>query len=174
MNIIIYIICLIISFALPTLLGASYTYYTADWYKNLKKPSFAFPDIVFIVIFPIFYFLESIGLYLLFSNDNQISIYIYASMYLFSAVLSGIWSRLFFIYKRCDYSLIAFFAEIPLSIGLVYLLSQESHLAWLFFLPRTIWGLYAIFANIQFYRLNIEFWNSIKNSKTKDTINTLS
>ena len=161
MNILIYVVCLIISFGLPTVLGASYKYYTADWYKNLKKPSFAFPDSVFIVIFPIFYLLESTGLYLIFSNSNETSIYIYGSIYLVSSILSGVWSRLFFIYKRCDYSLVAFFTEIPFSIALVYLLSQESHLAWLFFLPRTIWGAYAIFANVQFYRLNKKFWNSL-------------
>lgn len=162
MNISLYFICLLVAFALPTLLGASYKYYTADWYKNLKKPSFAFPDIVFIVIFPIFYFLESIGLYLIFTSADQTSVYLYSGIYLLSAILSGIWSRLFFIYKRCDYSLVAFFAEIPISISLVYLLFQESNMAWLFFLPRTIWGFYAIFANVQFYRLNIVFWNNVK------------
>jgi tryptophan-rich sensory protein len=163
-EIIIFIICLLISFGLPTVLGASYKYYTADWYLKLKKPKFAFPDIVFIVIFPIFYFLEAIGLYLILSNSNQTSLPVYGLLFLSSVVLSAIWSRLFFIQKRCDLSLITFFLEFPFSWIFVYLLFRENHLAYAFFLPRVIWGFYAIFANIQFYRLNKEFWDSVKKS----------
>ncbi|NBR15484.1 MAG: hypothetical protein EBQ94_02425 [Flavobacteriales bacterium] len=30
------------------------------------------------------------------------------------------------------------------------------------FLPRVIWGFYAIFANIEYFRLNKEFWDKAK------------
>jgi tryptophan-rich sensory protein len=161
-QILIFITCLIVSVALPNIFGVSYKYYEQEWYKNLKRPSFAFPDIVFIVIFPIFYILEAIGLYLLVSNPNKTSLMIFGGFYLLSAILSGIWSRLFFKQKRCDWSLWAFFAELPVGWIFLYLLTQENHLAWAFFLPRVIWGLYAIFANIEYYRLNKAFWDKQK------------
>lgn len=164
-TIIIFIICLLISFILPMVLGVSYKAYEQEWYQNLKRPGFAFPDIVFIVIFPIFYILEAIGLYYIMTNDNITSILVFGSLYLLSAILSGIWSRLFFKYQRCDLSLWAFFFELPVGWVFLFLLYQENHIAWLFFLPRVIWGLYAIFANIEYFRLNREFWDKVKGKR---------
>jgi tryptophan-rich sensory protein len=161
-SILIFTACLLVSVALPNILGVSYKYYEQEWYKNLKRPSFAFPDIVFIVIFPIFYILEAIGLYLIVSNANKTSLVVYCLLYLLSVILSGIWSRLFFKQKRCDWSLWSFFAELPVGWIFVYLLTQENHLAWALFLPRVIWGLYAIFANIEYYKLNKAFWDKQK------------
>lgn len=162
MNILIFILSLAICFGLPTLLGAPYTAYSKEWYRNLKRPSFALPDIVFIVIFPLFYFVESVGLYLILINQNIQNLYLYIGLFFLSAILSGLWSRLFFIHKRCDYSLVAFFTEIPVTILFVFLLAQESHTAWLFFVPRILWGLYAIFVNVELYRLNKTFWKNAK------------
>lgn len=160
--IITFLLCLLTSFILPTVLGVSYNAYEQGWYKNLKRPSFAFPDIVFIVIFPIFYILEAIGLFYILTNDNKTSILTFVFLYLLSAVLSGIWSRLFFQYKRCDLSLWAFSFEILVGWIFLFCLYQENHWAWAFFLPRAIWGFYAIFANIAYFRLNREFWDKIK------------
>jgi tryptophan-rich sensory protein len=157
-----FLACLVVSVALPNFLGVNYKYYEQEWYKNLKRPSFAFPDIVFILIFPIFYILEAIGLYLIVTNSNKTSLVIFGGLYVLSAVLSGVWSRLFFKQKRCDLSLYAFFAELPIGWIFVYLLTHESHLAWALFLPRVIWGLYAIFANLEYYRLNRAFWDKQK------------
>jgi tryptophan-rich sensory protein len=161
---------LVISFGVPSILGASYKYYKADWYKSLKRPNFAFPDIVFIVIFPIFYLLEAIGLFTLLTNTNVNNIILYSLIYLASAILNGLWSRLFFIYQRCDLSLWAFFGGFPFDWAFLYLLLQEKHLAWAYFIPRVIWGFYAIFANVQYYRLNKEFWDSIKEKKANNSL----
>jgi tryptophan-rich sensory protein len=158
----IFILCLLTSFILPTVFGASYKAYEQEWYKNLKRPSFAFPDIVFIIIFPVFYLLEAIGLFNIVTNDNKTSMLTLGVLYLLSAILSGIWSRLFFNYKRCDLSLWAFFFELPVSWIFLFLLYQENHLAWAFFLPRVIWGFYAIFANLAYFRLNKDFWDKAK------------
>jgi tryptophan-rich sensory protein len=158
----IFLICLLVSIAIPNIFGVSYKYYEQEWYKKLNRPKFAFPDIVFIFIFPVFYILEATGMYILATNNNVTSLVIYGAVYFFSAFLSGIWSRLFFKWKRCDLSLIAFFLELPVSWYFLYLLIGESHWAWLFFLPRILWGLYAIFANIQYFRLNKDFWKSVK------------
>lgn len=163
-KVVIFILCIVISFLLPTFLGASYKEYEKKWYKNLKRPGFAFPDIVFIIIFPIFYLLEAVGLFSIVVSQNNISVFVLAGFYLLSAILSGIWSRLFFIYKRCDLSLIAFFLELPVSWVLLFMLYQQDHIAWIFFLPRVVWGLYAIFVNIAYYKLNLNFWNAQKNS----------
>ena len=163
--IITFILCLLTSFILPIIFGVSYKAYEQEWYKNLKRPSFAFPDIVFIIIFPVFYILEAIGLFYIVSNDNKTSLLTFGILYLLSALLSGVWSRLFFKYKRCDLSLLAFFFELPVGWIFLYLLYQESHLAWAFFLPRVIWGVYAIFANVEYYRLNKNFWDNAKLKK---------
>ena len=163
--IITFILCLLTSFILPTVLGVSYKAYEQEWYKNLKRPSFAFPDIVFIVIFPVFYILEAIGLFYIVLNNNKTPILILGILYLLSAILSGIWSRLFFKYKRCDLSLWAFFLELPAGWIFLFLLYQENHFAWAFFLPRVIWGFYAIFANVEYLRLNKDFWDSAKAKK---------
>ncbi len=156
-------ISILISFGLPVVLGANYKYYKQDWYRQLKRPRIALPDVVFNVIFPVFYLLEATGIYVILSSPGVNSVNLYAVLFLGSAVLSGIWSRLFFIYKRCDLSLWAFFLELPFTWIFVYLLLQEGHSAWAFFLPRLVWGLYAIVVNVQFYRLNTAFWNALKN-----------
>jgi tryptophan-rich sensory protein len=160
MNILIFIASAALSFGLPNLVGASYKEYTADWYKNLKKPKLAAPDWVFIAVFPIFYLLEAIGLFLIFTTSLENKSLI-ISLFLASAFLSGIWSRLFFSLKRCRWSIITFVLEIPIGIFLVYLLFSQDSIAWLFFVPRVIWGFYAIIPNIQFYRLNKNFWNNV-------------
>ncbi|MBK6783580.1 MAG: tryptophan-rich sensory protein [Saprospiraceae bacterium] len=121
-----FIICLLTSFILPTVLGVSYKAYEQDWYKNLKRPSFAFPDIVFIVIFPVFYILEAIGLFYIVTYDNKNSIWNFVILYLLSAILSGIWSRLFFKYKRCDFSLWAFFFELPVGWIFSFFIPRKS------------------------------------------------
>ncbi|MBC8110154.1 MAG: tryptophan-rich sensory protein [Verrucomicrobia bacterium] len=147
---------------LPIIFGVSNKYYEQAWYKNLKRPGFAFQDIVFIVIFPVFYVLEAIGLYCILTNDNETSILTFGIFYLMSAILSGVWSVLFFKYRRCDLSLWAFFLELPVGWIVLWLLFRENHLAWTFFLPRVIWGFYAIFANVAYYQLNKEFWDAEK------------
>ncbi len=160
-----FIICLLVSFLLPAVLGVSYKAYEQEWYKNLERPAFAFPDIVFIIIFPLFYLLEAIGLFFVVTNDNKTALLTSGLLYFLSAALSGIWSRLFFQYKRCDLSLWAFFVELPVGWIFLFLLYQEDHLAWAFFLPRVVWGFYAIFANVEYFRLNRQFWDHAKTNK---------
>jgi tryptophan-rich sensory protein len=157
-----FVLCLAVSFLLPLLFGVSYKAYEQDWYKQLKRPRIALPDLVFIVIFPLFYLLEAIGLYQLVTHENRTPMLYFGLLYLLSAALSGVWSRLFFKYRRCDLSLWAFFLELPVGWVFLYLLYQEDHAAWLYFLPRVLWGLYAIVANVDYYRLNRAFWDRVK------------
>lgn len=159
------VIAFLICFGLPILLGASRKSYGQEWYRKLKKPSFSPPDLVFNIVFLLFYILETIGLYYILIIDQMSVMLLYASWFVATVVLSALWSRFFFQYKRCDISIGIFAVEILLLWPLVVLLYNDMIIAWAFFLPRAIWGLYAIVVNIEFYRLNRNFWAEVMTSK---------
>lgn len=156
------VIALIVSFGLPILIGASRKSYGQEWYRRLKKPKLAAADLTVNVVFLIIYFAETIALYNILTITDSTAVVLFSVWFLGTAILSGVWSRLFFQYRRCDWALLALTVELPLLWWLVVSLYQFPNLAWLFLLPRAIWGLYAITVNVELYRLNADFWKSQK------------
>lgn len=158
------VIALIVSFGLPILVGASRKSYGQEWYRRLKKPSHAATDMTVNVVFLIVYVVETIALYHILTITDTAAAVTFSVWFVGTAFLSGIWSRLFFQYRRCDWALLALGFELPILWWLVVSLYQYSNPAWLFLLPRALWGLYAITVNVGLYRLNADFWKSQKMS----------
>lgn len=156
------IIAFFVSFGLPILIGASRKSYGQEWYRRLKKPRYSTSDLTVNLFFLIIYLVETIALYLFLTIDEPSSMIIYTGWFLLTAVLSGVWSRLFFQYRRCDWALYALIVEIPLLWGLVLASYSTANSAWMFLLPRATWGLYAVLLNVGLYRLNLDFWKSQK------------
>jgi tryptophan-rich sensory protein len=156
------IIAFIVSFGLPILVGATRKSYGQEWYRTLKKPRHMASDLTVNVVFLLFYILESVALYLILTLPEHAQILIYASWFIATALLSGLWSRLFFQYRRCDWALLALLCEVPLLWGLIFALYSSGHTAWNFLLPRAVWGIYAVTVNLQLCRLNKDFWKSHK------------
>lgn len=156
------IVAFLTSFGLPILVGASRKSYGQEWYRRLKKPVHAASDITTNVVFLIFYLVETFAFYYLLTIDEPAAMVLYSGWFLATAVLSGIWSRLFFQYRRCDWSIAALMIEIPLLWGLIIAMFQYDNPAWFLLLPRAVWCIYAVTVNIGLYRLNIEFWKSVK------------
>jgi tryptophan-rich sensory protein len=151
-----------LSFGLPILLGASRKSYGQEWYRSLRKPSHSVSDITFNVVFIIIYISETVALFHILTIPLSSQMFLFAIWFLATAILSGLWSRLFFQYKRCMHALSALGLEIILIWALVYALNIDGNPAWIFLLPRAVWGLYAVTVNLQLYRLNVDFWKSQK------------
>ncbi len=150
-------IAFLISFGLPIVLGASRKSYGQEWYRRLLKPSHAVSDIAFNIVFIIIYISETVALFHILTIPLSSQMVLFAIWFLATAILSGLWSRLFFQYKRCMYALLALALEVILIWALVYALNLEGNPAWIFLLPRSVWGLYAVTVNLQLYRLNADF-----------------
>jgi translocator protein len=160
------VIAFVTCFGLPILLGANRKSYGQEWYRRLKKPSFSPPDMVFNLVFLVFYILETIGFYYILSINEMSAMLFYALWFVATVVLSALWSRLFFQYQRCDLSIAIFIIEILLLWPLIAFLYSDAIIAWVFLLPRAVWGIYAIAVNIGFYSLNRAYWDGIKTSKS--------
>lgn len=156
------VVAFVASFGLPILVGASRKSYGQEWYRSLKKPSHSMSDLTVNLVFLFIYFAETIALYHFLTIGEVSTMIFFTGWFLLTAVLSGIWSRLFFQYRRCDWALAALIVEIPLLWGLVFASYSAASSAWIFLLPRATWGLYAVTVNIGLYRLNLDFWKSQK------------
>ncbi len=156
------LIAFVVSFGLPILVGASRKSYGQEWYRQLKKPSYAVSDLTINIVFIVIYVSESVALYHLLTIPSLQDMVLFTSWFVLTAFLSGIWSRLFFQHKRCDLALMALGLEVVLIWALIYSLFMHQVYGWLFLLPRALWGLYAITVNQQLYKLNMVFWNSQK------------
>jgi len=155
-------IAFLISFGLPIVLGASRKSYGQEWYRRLKKPTHAASDLTFNIVFIVIYISETFAIFHLLTLPTASEMVIFVAWFLITAFLSGMWSRLFFQYKRCDLALAALSFEIVLIWGLIFTLYFHEIAGWFFLLPRAVWGLYAITVNIQLYRLNTNYWKSQK------------
>lgn len=155
-------IAFLISFGLPILLGASRKSYGQEWYRRLKKPTHTVSDLTINVVFIVIYISETFVIYHLLTLPVASEMIIFVVWFLLTAFLSGIWSRLFFQYKRCDQALAALSLEIVLIWGLIFSLYLHEIDGWVFLLPRAVWVLYAVTVNMQLFRLNTDFWKSQK------------
>jgi tryptophan-rich sensory protein len=156
------LVAFVVSFGLPIMVGASRKSYGQEWYNRLKKPSHAVSDLTINVVFIVIYISETVAFYHLLTIPITTDMVIFTTWFLITAILSGLWSRLFFQYKSCDKALTAFVIELFLIWGLISALYMNGISGWLFLLPRAIWGLYAVTVNYQLCRLNKDFWKSNK------------
>jgi len=155
-------IAFLISFGLPIVLGASRKSYGQEWYRRLKKPNHAVSDLTINVVFIVIYISETVAIYHLLTLPTASEMVTFVAWFLITAFLSGIWSRLFFQYKRCDQALAALGLEVVLIWGLIGTLLMHEIIGWMFLIPRAVWVLYAVTVNAQVYRLNTDFWKSQK------------
>lgn len=160
-------ICLIYTIVTPILLGANFADYAADWYGQLKRPLFAAPDRVFPIVFPFFHLTEGISLWLILSGGGLTKAPLGVFSFFLATLLSALWSRVFFSWKRCDYALAIFAVEVPLNwIALWHFYGINSIASYLL-LPISVWSSYAIFINYGFLILNLSEWEKL--SQQKDT-----
>jgi tryptophan-rich sensory protein len=151
-----------VSFGLPILVGASRKSYGQEWYRRLKKPSHSASDVTVNVVFIVIYLSEVFALYQFLKIPALPEMALYTSWFVATAMLSGIWSRLFFQLKRCDIALATLGIEVVMLWALVYTLHANGIAGWMFLLPRALWVPYAFTVNLQLYKLNIDFWKSRK------------
>ena len=156
------LVAFLVSFGLPILVGASRKSYGQEWYRVLKKPPHAAGDLAINIVFLVIYLLETFALYHILTMAFTGTMIAFTIWFLATAVLSGIWSRLFFQYRRCDWALYSLIAELVLLWSLIAVLHSNAIVAWYFLLPRALWGFYAVTVNVQLLRLNYNFWNSQK------------
>lgn len=160
-------ICLAYAIAVPILLGANFTDYSADWYGQLQRPLFAAPDRVFPIVFPFFYLTEGISLWLILSSGGLTKAPAGVFSFFVAIFLSALWSRVFFTWKRCDYALAIFAVEVPLNWISLCSFYSINIIAGYLLLPISVWSSYAIFINYGFLILNLSEWEML--SRRKDT-----
>ena len=157
------ILSFVYTFGIAFLLGVGPKEYDAEWYKSLRKPSWSVPDLVFPIVFPIFYLCEGIALARILLKSDLVSSLIPLTLFLAATILSASWSRCFFAKKRCDIALLIFAIELVLNWLVVWLFWGVDWLSGLLMLPVSFWSLYAITVNFGFLKLNKRFWKSCGN-----------
>ena len=129
---------------LPWFLSSIIFKVDSNFYETIKKPFFAPPGFIFIIIWPILYILIAISIY---SNKNK-SINYYKSL-IINYISNQLYTFCFFTIKS---PFIAFIDTIIVFISSLYLyLETRKKLL----IPYIIWNLFAVILSLSIYILNI-------------------
>jgi len=123
------------------------------WYKNLNKPRWTPPNIVFPIVWTLLYIMIAAAGWLVWREPNNgLALAFWALQWVFNAS----WSWLFFGRRRMDLG----FADICLlwasAAGFILAAWPVSPLAALLFVPYLIWVSIAAALNLTVWRLNAE------------------
>jgi benzodiazapine receptor len=153
-----HIIKLVVSIALPLLIGAIAGLFTAqaipDWYATLNRPSFNPPNWLFGPVWTALYFLLGISLFLIWKVDPSKERNLAILVFLLQLLLNFGWSFFFFYFKMIGLA----FVEISvlwISIVIMLLLFYKIRpMAAYINIPYLLWVTFATILNAGYYILN--------------------
>jgi tryptophan-rich sensory protein len=126
-----------------------------DTYKNLIKPSFSPPSLVFPIAWTILYILMGISAYIVYMSVNKEKRNSTLVIFYVQLLVNVIWSYIFF---GLGYKLLAFIWLLILLV-LVIIMSIKfykiKHIAGLLQIPYILWLMFAGILNYSIYTLNI-------------------
>jgi benzodiazapine receptor len=153
-----HIIKLVVSIALPLLIGAIAGLFTAqaipDWYATLNRPSFNPPNWLFGPVWTALYFLLGISFFLIWKVDPSKERNYAILVFLLQLLLNFGWSFFFFYFKMIGLA----FVEISvlwISIVIMLLLFYKIRpMAAYINIPYLLWVTFATILNAGYYILN--------------------
>lgn len=122
-------------------------------YKEIVKPKFSPPSIVFPIVWSILYILMSISLYLVLksSNTNQKSS---LKIYIFQLLVNSTWTLIFFGFKNYLLGIIWIILLIVLVITMTMNFYYKNKISSLLQIPYLLWLFIALYLNFSIYLLN--------------------
>lgn len=121
-------------------------------YKEIVKPKFSPPSIVFPIVWIILYLLMSISLYLVLksSNTNQKSS---LKIYIFQLLVNSTWALIFFGFKNYLLGIIWIILLIVLVIMMTMNFYYKNKISALLQIPYLLWLFIALYLNFSIYLL---------------------
>ncbi|MFB6373093.1 MAG: TspO/MBR family protein [Bradymonadaceae bacterium] len=153
------IIALIISIAIPELIGLLGAWATAtsvsDWYPTLNKPWFTPPNWLFGPAWTTLYALMGIAAYLVWSHGSaKGAVKIALAAYLIQLLLNATWSPVFFGLQAPGPGLVVIvLLWIAIVVTITWFARVSTIAAWLM-VPYLLWVTYATALNVEIWRLN--------------------
>ena len=124
------------------------------WYDSLTKPFLTPPAWLFSPIWIILYgtiFISLVLYSIKITTKNKFSGYV---IFIVHMVFNLLWSPVFFILQRIDIALAVIIIIIFTAILLIKTFYNISKTAGLILIPYFIWLLFAMYLNLEFFRLN--------------------
>jgi translocator protein len=150
---------LIISIAIPFLVGFSASFFTMDrvngWYTTANKPSFNPPNWIFAPVWTTLYVLMGIAFYLVWKSAAPISIKQTAiTLFVVQLVLNFFWSIIFFKLQLTGWALVEIIAMwFAILLTILWFGKISSTAAWLL-VPYICWVSFATVLNYSIWKLN--------------------
>jgi benzodiazapine receptor len=153
-----HIIKLVVSIALPLLIGAIAGLFTAqaipDWYATLNRPSFNPPNWLFGPVWTALYFLLGISLFLIWKVDPSKERNLAILVFLLQLLLNFGWSFFFFYFKMIGLALVEI-SVLWISIVVMLILFYKIRpMAAYINVPYLLWVTFATILNAGYYILN--------------------
>ena len=155
----------IILIFLPLLLGTLFSFLTpnqAGFYETIRRPPFSPPAIVFPIVWPVYYLLLGISLYLIVrtqknqalskkeQSDFKLIIFLFAT----ELVLNYLWSFIFFGGQKLWLAFFELLIMLIVQIVLNIKIYGFNKVAGLLQIPYTLWLVFALYLNLATAILN--------------------
>ena len=125
------------------------------FYKNLIKPTFAPPSIIFPIVWTILYVLIAISIYLILKNNKLKDIPNYTKTLIINYFSNQVFSFLFFTLKSPFLALIDTFIVLISSLFLYYESKELNKTSSKLLIPYIIWNMFATILIIFIFFMNI-------------------
>lgn len=151
---------LIISVALPVLVGWLSSYFTASsvktWFVTLNKPSFNPPSWLFAPVWTVLYILMGIAFYLIWKNNvaNHLEKKNAMALYFVQLILNFFWSLIFFYAREPAWALVEILLLLMMIIITAFYFYKISKIAGWLLLPYILWVCFASVLNYSIWQLN--------------------
>lgn len=146
---------LIVSILIPVILGiiSGISGDASETFKQLAKPSFSPPAIVFPIIWTILYILMGISAYLVYtSRDKKKKSAL--TIYIIQLLINGFWATLFFRLRLFLFSFLWLLIIIAFVLAMIIKFYKINKWAAYIQIPYLLWLIFAAFLNYEMYLIN--------------------
>lgn len=122
-------------------------------YKDLIKPPFSPPSILFPVVWAILYLLMGISYYLFktkYNGDTKKE----SNLYYIQLLINSLWSIIFFVLKWRFVAIIWILLLLILIVALASMFKSKYKISYCLFIPYILWVMFATYLTIGIYILN--------------------
>lgn len=147
---------LIVSILIPIGLGiiSGISGEASEVFKQLAKPSFSPPAIVFPIVWTILYILMGISAYLIYMSRDKRKSKSALRIYLIQLLLNGLWTTLFFRFRLFLFSFLWLLIIIAFVLAMIIKFYRINKWAAYIQIPYLLWLIFASFLNYEMYLIN--------------------
>ncbi|MFP3868721.1 MAG: TspO/MBR family protein [Desulfobacteraceae bacterium] len=124
------------------------------WYERLNKPALTPPSWVFGPVWMLLYTMMGVAAWLVWQRRHQARVILALSLFFLQLGLNALWSYLFFGIKNPGLALLDLFALWLALLATFITFFRHRQTAGMLLLPYLLWVSFAVYLNLQFWRLN--------------------